>query len=134
MRKGIAVNLIIHMNTLVITIISILYIYQMGYIGVVFIGEYIRKRRRKNHAEPLVKTNRYAAIISARNESGVIGQLLDTIRAQTYPAEFLDAIVIADNCTDDTAQVRVTTVPLSMNALTKSRSARAMRWIICLIS
>ena len=105
MRKGIAVNLIIHMNTLVITIISILYIYQMGYIGVVFIGEYIRKRRRKNHAEPLVKTNRYAAIISARNESGVIGQLLDTIRAQTYPAEFLDAIVIADNCTDDTAQV-----------------------------
>lgn len=97
MRKGIAVNLIIHMNTLVITIISILYIYQMGYIGVVFIGEYIRKRRRKNHAEPLVKTNRYAAIISARNESGVIGQLLDTIRAQTYPAEFLDAIVIADN-------------------------------------
>lgn len=105
MRKGIAVNLIIHMNTLVITIISILYVYQMGYIGVVFIGEYIHKRRKKNHAEPLVKTNRYAAIISARNESGVIGQLLDTIRAQTYPAEFLDAIVIADNCTDDTAQV-----------------------------
>ena len=129
MRKGIAVNLIIHMNTLVITIISILYVYQMGYIGVVFIGEYIHKRRKKNHAEPLVKTNRYAAIISARNESGVIGQLLDTIRAQTYPAEFLRITVRTIP-----RRWRATTVPLSMNALTKSRSARAMRWIICLIS
>ena len=52
-----------------------------------------------------VLTALFAALISARNESNVIGQLLDTINSQNYPSELLDAIVIADNCTDDTAQV-----------------------------
>ncbi|MCD8356205.1 MAG: glycosyltransferase family 2 protein [Clostridia bacterium] len=98
-------NFIIHMNTVIITIVSALYVYQMFYIGVVFIGEFVQKRRKKKHEEPPVALHRYAAIISARNESKVIGQLLDTVNSQNYPSELLDAIVIADNCTDDTAQV-----------------------------
>ena len=73
--------------------------------SIVFVGEQVQRYRRKKHAGEPVKQHRYAALISARNESNVIGQLLDTIRSQTYPSELLDAIVIADNCTDDTAQV-----------------------------
>ncbi|MDO4174285.1 MAG: glycosyltransferase family 2 protein, partial [Eubacteriales bacterium] len=96
---------IMHMNTGIITVISVLYVYQMLYMAVVFIGEWRQKRRLRRHQEPPAKLHRYAAIISARNEAAVIGQLLDTIRSQTYPSELLDAIVIADNCTDDTAQV-----------------------------
>lgn len=95
---------IMKMNTLIITVISILYVYQMFYIGVVFVGEWVQKHRMKKHAGKPVVQHRYAAIIAARNESNVIGQLLDTIRAQDYPSELLDAIVIADNCTDTTAQ------------------------------
>ncbi len=98
-------DFIVKMNTFIITVISILYAYQMFYIGVVFIGERVQKHREKKQADIPVKQHRFAAIISARNESNVIGQLLDTIRTQKYPAELLDAIVIADNCTDDTAQV-----------------------------
>ncbi|MDO5783978.1 MAG: glycosyltransferase family 2 protein [Eubacteriales bacterium] len=98
-------DFIVKMNTLIITMISVLYVYQMFYIAVVFIGEWVQKRREKKQPDIPVKQHRFAAIISARNESNVIGQLLDTIRAQKYPAELLDAIVIADNCTDDTAQV-----------------------------
>lgn len=48
---------------------------------------------------------RYAVLISARNESAVIGNLIDSIHAQTYPAELIDVWLVADNCTDNTAAV-----------------------------
>ena len=51
------------------------------------------------------KTNRFAFVISARNEADVIGQLCDSVRAQNYPKELIDIFVVADNCTDNTAQV-----------------------------
>ena len=51
------------------------------------------------------KLCRYAVLIAARNEQAVIGQLLDSIRGQEYPAELIDTYVVADNCTDSTAQV-----------------------------
>ena len=35
----------------------------------------------------------------------MIGQLLDSIRAQDYPADLFDIYVVADNCTDATAEV-----------------------------
>lgn len=48
---------------------------------------------------------RYAVLISARNESQVIGNLVDSIRSQTYPSGLIDIWLVADNCTDDTAEV-----------------------------
>ena len=51
------------------------------------------------------KNHRYAVIISARNESMVIGNLIESIKNQTYPAELTDIFVVADNCTDNTADV-----------------------------
>ena len=48
---------------------------------------------------------KYAFIIAARNEENVIGNLIDSIKRQNYPAELIDIHVIADNCTDNTAQV-----------------------------
>lgn len=44
-------------------------------------------------------------LIAARNERAVIGQLLDSIHRQDYPADLVDVYVVADNCTDDTAEV-----------------------------
>lgn len=49
--------------------------------------------------------HKIAVVISARNESAVIGQLIESIHAQTYPAELIRIYVCADNCTDDTAEV-----------------------------
>ncbi len=98
-------NLLIKINALVISVITALYVYQMFYIAVVFIGEWWRKHHAGKRPEQPVSMHRYAAIISARNESSVIGQLLDTINKQNYPGDLLDAVVIADNCTDNTAQV-----------------------------
>ena len=51
------------------------------------------------------KRYKYAFIISARNEENVISQLCDTIKAQNYPSELIETYVVADNCTDSTADV-----------------------------
>ena len=52
-----------------------------------------------------ITRNRIAVLICARNEEAVIGQLLASVRQQTYPAQFIDMYVAADNCTDDTAKM-----------------------------
>ena len=54
---------------------------------------------------PAKRLHKYAAVISARNESTVIGELIHSIKKQNYPAELLDVFVVADNCTDNTAAV-----------------------------
>ena len=46
---------------------------------------------------------RYAVLISARNEEAVIGNLINSIRSQTYPSQLVDIWLVADNCTDNTA-------------------------------
>ncbi|MEA4854446.1 MAG: glycosyltransferase family 2 protein [Christensenella sp.] len=51
------------------------------------------------------KNHRYAVVIAARNESAVIGNLVDSIKKQKYPQNMVDVFVVADNCTDDTAEV-----------------------------
>lgn len=44
-----------------------------------------------------------AIVVAARNEEAVIGNLLESIRRQDYPAHLLTTYVVADNCTDGTA-------------------------------
>ena len=48
---------------------------------------------------------KYAVMICARNEENVIGNLVDSLKFQDYPAELLDIYVLANNCDDFTAQV-----------------------------
>ncbi len=49
--------------------------------------------------------HKYAILVAARNESAVIGNLLESIKLQDYPSELVTVFVVADNCTDDTARV-----------------------------
>lgn len=51
------------------------------------------------------KQHKYIVVSCARNESNVITHLIDSIRAQNYPRELLDIMVVAHNCQDDTAKV-----------------------------
>ncbi|BDR55041.1 N-acetylglucosaminyltransferase [Bombiscardovia apis] len=55
---------------------------------------------------PEVPLNKhFAVLISARNEESVIGGLIESIQSQTYPSQLVDIWIVADNCTDNTAQV-----------------------------
>lgn len=71
--------------------------YQFVYIFIPFI-----KGGRKLKTKHMYK---YAVLIPARNEEKVIPHLLASIKGQTYPSDLIDIFVIADNCTDGTAQV-----------------------------
>lgn len=68
---------------------------------------YVLAQRLKSKKEttPDGKQNRFAFVTSARNEKNVIGELIDSIRAQNYPQELIDVYIIADNCTDNTAEI-----------------------------
>lgn len=46
----------------------------------------------------------FAIIIPAHNEELVIGPLLDNLMSLDYPKDLYDVFVVADNCTDSTAQ------------------------------
>ena len=84
-------------NFLIISLFFICYSYQFFYIPVSLF------KKPKAHREP--KPHRFAVLIAARNERSVIGELIDSINAQDYPAHLIKIFVIADNCTDDTALI-----------------------------
>ena len=85
-------------NFVVGFILFLCYSYQIFYTIVPFA---IKVRR---HKQP-IKKNRIAILIAARNEEKVIGELLHSISEQDYDKELLRTIVIADNCTDKTAEI-----------------------------
>ena len=59
----------------------------------------LKKRRAYPEARP---TTRFAVVIAARNEETVIGNLVESILAQNYPAPFRDVFVVPNNCEDFT--------------------------------
>ncbi len=84
-------------NLAVGLLFTVFYSYQMVYIAIALL---FRKRvftAKTNH--------KYGVFIAARNERLVIAQLIESLRKQDYPSDLVDIYVIADNCTDDTAEV-----------------------------
>ena len=57
--------------------------------------------------KPLVeeKDHKFMAILPAHNEENVIGNLIESLKKQDYPADLIDIYVIADNCTDNTVKI-----------------------------
>ena len=84
-------------NFLIMGLFLLCYSYQFLYIPVSLF------KKPKAHLAP--KSHRFAVLIAARNERSVIGELIDSINAQDYPAHLISIFVIADNCTDDTALI-----------------------------
>jgi 1,2-diacylglycerol 3-beta-glucosyltransferase len=54
---------------------------------------------------PELPSARLVVLIPAHNEEGLIAQCVRSMRDQSYPPELLTVTVIADNCTDRTAEV-----------------------------
>jgi len=73
------------------------YLYQIVYLFIAYIGGI----KRHKDASP----KKYAILIAARNESGVIKNLLDSLNAQDYPKDCYKVFLVADNCTDNTAEI-----------------------------
>ena len=64
-----------------------------------------KKSKGKNKIRKYKPTKKMAVLIAARNESSVIGHLLESLNKQDYPKDLYDVFVIPNNCTDNTEEV-----------------------------
>ena len=88
---------IVVFNFIIWCFFTFAYFYQFVYILVTWKrGEVKLPEAKKNH--------RYAFFIAAHNEESVIANLVRSIKAQDYPSELIDTFVVADACTDNTAE------------------------------
>ena len=88
---------IVAFNTIVGVVFALCFLYQVVYFFVgLFHGEV--------KIDPAKKQHSYAFFIAAHNEEAVIANLVKSIKDQDYPSELIDIFVVADACTDNTAQ------------------------------
>lgn len=99
-KDGISMEFFQKFNLFIFILLTALYFYQMVYVAVALAGER-KKKRFKCEAK---KQHRFGVIIAARNESMVIKNLIYSIKNQNYCSDLIDIFVVADNCTDNTAQ------------------------------
>ena len=88
---------IVLFNTIIGVVFTLCFLYQTVFflIGLV----------RGQISLPKASTkHRYAFFIAAHNEETVIANLVKSIKEQDYPSELIDIFVVADACTDNTAQ------------------------------
>jgi len=60
---------------------------------------------KKEKGEPSTRKNTFALLVAAHDEEVVIANMVDSLVALDYDKDCFDVFVIADNCTDSTAQV-----------------------------
>ncbi len=88
---------IVAFNTIVGLLFSLCFLYQVVFF---FIGLI----RGQVKLPPAKRQHTYAFFIAAHNEEAVIANLVKSIKEQDYPSELIDVFVVADACTDATAE------------------------------
>lgn len=106
------------------TIFGIFVFYKFIYL---LVGIFAKSRK----FSPKPKDKKYAFVISARNEEMVISNLIKSIRQQDYPQELISIFVVADNCTDKTAEIcrNLGCHVYERHDLTKVRKGWALEWL-----
>lgn len=77
---------------------TLIYALWLGFIAVV--GFFAKKKSYTSKTE-----HTFAVLICARNEEKVIGQLIHSLKKQSYPKDKYQIFVVAHNCTDNTAKL-----------------------------
>ena len=96
-KGGSAMQILRILSILIAGLFFLCYSYQILYIPAA-----LRKQKQENTP---IKLHKYAVLICARNESAVIAELIESLKRQTYPASLTEIFVLADNCTDRTAEI-----------------------------
>lgn len=73
------------------------------YYFIISVFGFIRKNEKSAHEYEPSKS--FACIVAAHNEQKVIANVVDSLLQQHYPKQLFDIYVIADNCSDNTAQI-----------------------------
>ena len=73
-----------------------IYYFTLSFFGLVY-----RKKDKKVYEEK----HTFAMVVCAHNEERVIGALVENLHLLNYSDKLYDIFVVADNCTDKTAEV-----------------------------
>ncbi|MBE6678019.1 MAG: glycosyltransferase [Ruminococcaceae bacterium] len=90
-------NTVLNICNIIIAVFGALYAYRTV---ITVVGFFFTKKFPRTDAK-----HKYAVTIAARNEEAVIAKLIESIKRQDYPSEYLTIFVVADNCTDKTAEL-----------------------------
>lgn len=82
-------------------LLNIVLLYMLYY-NVLSLWGYRNKSEKVRHYKPLTK---FLVLIPAVNEASVISIPVKDVLKQKYPKELFSVVVIADHCTDNTAQI-----------------------------
>lgn len=85
------------LNVVISALLVLCYAYQFVFLFISYVA--------KKKSYEAKKISNIAVLISARNERAVIRGLIESIHNQDYPQDKLKVFVVADNCTDDTAEI-----------------------------
>lgn len=86
-------------NYIIMCLFFMCYAYQFAYIPLAWLPA---RKRQTPKPDP---DHTFAVLIAAHDEATVIGTLVDSLCAQTYPAQQIGIFVAADRCSDRTAEI-----------------------------
>ncbi len=75
-------------------------------------------------------TRSVRVVVAANNEANVIAGIASDLAAQTYPSDLLEVCVIADRCSDDTAEIARTFVDVAERTQGEGGKGAAISWYL----
>lgn len=88
-------------------------------------------KRKDTLAKDITPQKKFALVVAAHNEELVISHIIDSLFKLSYPRDLYDVFVIADNCTDNTAEIAQALgakVHIREN-ITKKGKGHALEWM-----
>ena len=105
---------------------GIIFLFTLYYFVIGFFGLWRFKEEKVTES-----VKKLAVIVAAHNESAVIGQLVANLKDLRYPKELYDIYVIADNCSDNTAEIarEAGAIVCERTHPTKKSKGYALEWM-----
>ena len=116
------------LSTLATALASILVVLA-GYLTVLTVAAFLNRSRRAVEGP---QTTRFAVLVPAHDEEVLISRTVSNLLAQDYPGGRFDVHVVADNCTDRTAELaRAAGAQVhERHDLSARGKGRALRWLL----
>lgn len=108
-------------------IVILVYIISFYYLSISVLGLLVKNKKDKK----IYKKNRFAIVIAAHNEEKVITNSLKSLNDLKYDKDFFDIFVVADNCTDKTAEYSLKENAIVYKRFDKNRRGKgyALEWM-----